>query len=66
MYELCEIAYSGYSFWKIAREIRAFRPDFIYDRYITFNAGTVLAGMAYHVPVCVEVNAPLALERRIE
>src|SRR5437016_14221302 len=40
LYEFCEIAYTGYSFWKIVREIRAFKPDFIYDRYITFNAGT--------------------------
>jgi glycosyltransferase involved in cell wall biosynthesis len=63
LFELMELAYSGYAFAKTAREIRKFRPDFIYDRYITFNAGTVLAGMAFRVPVCLEVNAPLALER---
>lgn len=66
LYELCEIAYTGYCLWNTVREIRAFRPDFIYDRYITFNAGTVLAGMMRHVPVLLEVNAPLALERSIE
>lgn len=66
LYELCEIAYTGYCFWKIVREIRVFRPDFIYDRYITFNAGTVLASITCHVPVCLEVNAPLAMERSTE
>ena len=63
LYELLEIAYTGYGFWKTAWEINRFKPDFIYERYITFNAGTVLAGIAFHIPVCLEVNAPLALER---
>lgn len=63
LYELLEIAYTGYVFWKAVYEIQRFKPDFIYDRYITFNAGIVLAGMACRVPVCLEVNAPLALER---
>lgn len=63
LFELMEIAYSGYSFLRTARELVIFKPDFIYDRYITFNAGTLLAGMAFRVPVCLEVNAPLALER---
>ena len=63
LYELLEMAYTAYSFYRTAREIWGFRPDFIYDRYITFNAGPVLAGMMFRVPVCLEVNAPLALER---
>ena len=66
VYELLEMAYSGYAFWRTSREIRAFRPDFVYDRYITFNAGTVLAARRHRVPVCLEVNAPLALERSSE
>lgn len=66
LYELLEIAYTGYCFWRTARAIRTFRPDFIYDRYITFNAGTVLAGRMCGIPVCLEVNAPLAMERSVE
>lgn len=66
LYEFLEIAYTGYSFLRIAWEIRQFKPDFIYERYITFNAGTVLAVKIFHVPVCLEVNAPLALERGSE
>lgn len=66
LYELLEISYTGYCFWKTARAIRAFKPDFIYDRYIIFNAGTVQAGRLFGVPVCLEVNAPLAMERSVE
>ena len=63
LFELLEIAYTVYGFWRTIREVHSFRPDFIYDRYIAFNAGPVLAGIACRVPVCLEVNAPLALER---
>jgi len=66
LYELLEIAYTAYCFWRTVRSIRSFRPDFIYDRYITFNAGTILAGRVYRVPVFLEVNAPLAKERSVE
>lgn len=66
LYELLEISYTGYCFLKTSRAIRKFKPDFIYDRYITFNAGTVLAGKMCRVPVCLEVNAPLAMERSVE
>lgn len=66
LFELCEIAYSGYVFLTASLEIRRFRPDFIYDRYITFNAGVLLASMALRAPLCLEVNAPLALERSRE
>ena len=66
LFELCEVAYTAYCFISISVEIWKFRPDFIYDRYITFNAGAVLAGLASRVPVCLEVNAPLALERSQE
>src|SRR5690348_15508776 len=50
LYELLEICYTAYCFWKTAREIRLFKPDFIYDRYIIFNAGPILAGRAYRIP----------------
>lgn len=63
LFELLEIGYTAYSFVKVALEIRRYKPCFIYDRYITFNAGVVLAGRRFGVPVCLEVNAPLALER---
>lgn len=66
LYELLEIAYSGYCFLKTTWTIRSFEPDFVYDRYVTFNAGVVLAGKVCRIPVCLEVNAPLAMERSVE
>jgi glycosyltransferase involved in cell wall biosynthesis len=66
LYEALEISYTGYCFLKTCWAIRSFKPDFIYDRYITFNAGVVLAGKMYRIPVCLEVNAPLAMERSVE
>jgi glycosyltransferase involved in cell wall biosynthesis len=65
-FEFLEMLYTGYCFAKTAAAARSFRPDFIYDRYITFNAGVVLAGIACRVPVFLEVNAPLAMERSVE
>jgi glycosyltransferase involved in cell wall biosynthesis len=62
-YEILELGYTLYALWRTRREIRTFRPDFIYERYIIFNAGTTLGGKSRRVPVCLEVNAPLALER---
>lgn len=66
VFELLEMSYSAHCFWNTTLAIRRFRPDFIYDRYITFNAGAVLAGKASCIPVCLEVNAPLAKERSVE
>jgi len=66
LFELLEVSYTAYCFWKTVQAIRRFKPDFIYDRYITFNAGAVLAGKASRIPVFLEVNAPLAKERSVE
>lgn len=66
VFELCEMGYTLVSFWQLWRAIRRERPNFIYDRYITFNAGPVLAAKATKVPIFLEVNAPLALERSEE
>src|SRR5262245_20689873 len=63
VFEFVEIGYSAYSFFVTAWHIKRFKPDFIYDRYITFNAGPVSAGIACGTGVLLEVNAPLALER---
>lgn len=62
-FEVVEMGYNLYGYWEIVKAIKRFQPDFIYDRYITFNASSVLAGKRYGLPVLLEVNAPLALER---
>jgi teichuronic acid biosynthesis glycosyltransferase TuaC len=63
VFELCEVGYSVYSFMQLSWLIWKEKPDFIYDRYITFNIGCVLSAKLYNVPLFLEVNAPLALER---
>lgn len=62
-YEFLEIAYNLYGYYLLREEVIRRRPDFIYDRYITFNASAVLIGRRHNIPVILEVNAPLAWER---
>ncbi|MFO7801589.1 MAG: glycosyltransferase [Desulfovermiculus sp.] len=65
-FELLEISYSFFNFFNLSFLILRHKPDFIYDRYMLFNAGPVLAGKAFGLPVVLEVNAPLALERQTQ
>jgi len=62
-YEIPEVAYNLYGYHLLQKAITFFKPDFIYDRYITFNASSILAGKRYKIPVILEVNSPLAMER---
>ncbi len=62
-YEILEVAYNVYGYLIMRKEILREKPDFIYDRYMIFNASCVLIGKRYGIPVFLEVNAPLALER---
>ncbi len=64
LYELAEIAYNVVGRIKLERAIRKFRPDAIYDRYNTYSTAAVSAARFHHIPSILEVNAPLALERK--
>lgn len=66
IFELCELTYPLYLVLSILIKRRYFRPNFIYDRYITFNFGAVLAAKILGIPIFLEVNAPLAFERSNE
>ncbi|OLN29419.1 Glycosyltransferase [Desulfovibrio sp. DV] len=64
VYELLEI---GYNFWGCARLWRAVhrhRPAFIYERYALFNVCGVVVSFLTRTPLVLEINSPLALERR--
>jgi glycosyltransferase involved in cell wall biosynthesis len=62
--EAAELGYAGPAALRLLRACRAFQPDLIYERYNLFHlAGTALAGRQ-RAPVFLEVNAPLAEERR--
>lgn len=62
--ELAELAYNLPAYLRLRRACAGFRPDIIYERYNLFYlAGTLLARRR-RLPFYVEVNAPLADERR--
>lgn len=65
-YEMIELAYNIFGYQTISKAIKEFNPDFIYDRYITFNYSAVAAARRYNLPAFLEVNAPLAFERDTE
>lgn len=64
LYELAEIAYSWVAYRRLARLVRASRPDAIYERYNLYLVAGVWAKRSMGVPLILEVNAPMALERR--
>jgi len=64
LYELAEVAYSLVAYRRLAARIRAFRPDALYERYNLFLLAGVLARRRFGVPLALEVNAPMAIERR--
>lgn len=61
--EAGEIAYGMLDGVRAARAARRFRPDFVYARHAAYTAAPVRAARATGVPLLLEVNAPLALER---
>lgn len=65
-YEMMELGYNLYGYANLLKQIKEFRPHFIYDRYITFNYSCIAAGRTFGIPVVLEVNAPLAYERENE
>ena len=65
-YEFLELGYNLAAARTIYREVKSFRPHFIYDRYITYNYAVVGMGKLLGIPVFLEVNAPLSFERSTE
>lgn len=65
-YECLELGYNILGYASMVKAIKEFKPDFIYDRYITYNYSIVGIGRQYKIPVFLEVNSPLAYERAYE
>jgi glycosyltransferase involved in cell wall biosynthesis len=63
MYELMELAYSWLAYRKLVAAAKDFQPDVIYERYNLFLLSGVMARRRLHVPLLLEVNAPLVYER---
>ena len=64
LYELAELAYSFIAYRRLARTIHEFQPDGIYERYNLYLLAGVWAKKRFGLPFILEVNAPMAVERR--
>jgi glycosyltransferase involved in cell wall biosynthesis len=64
LYELLEFGYSGWEFVKLAGAILRHRPDAIYERANIYMLSGVWAARLFSLPLLLEVNSPLAEERR--
>lgn len=64
VYELAELAYSWVAWRRLAAAIRQTRPDGIYERYNLYLLAGVWAKKRFGLPLILEVNAPMAVERR--
>jgi len=63
LYEVMEIVYNVYGYLKLKKAIKSFQPNFIYERYSSFNFCGVLVAKHTHTKICLEVNAPLHMEK---
>lgn len=64
IYELLELAYSFVVAVRLIKAIVKFKPDVIYERYNLYQPVGVIVAKLFGLPLLLEVNAPLADERR--
>lgn len=64
VYELAELAYSWIAYRRLADAIKKDRPDGIYERYNLYMLAGIWAKKRFGLPLILEVNAPMAVERR--
>ncbi len=63
IYELLELGYSLVAYRRLVAAASQFKPDFIYERYNLFLLSGAMLARKLHVPLLLEVNAPLVQER---
>lgn len=63
IFELLELGYNIYAFFRLWKVIREYRPDRIYERYSLFLFSTLLLGKIYNIPVIYEINDSSQLVR---
>ena len=64
LYEMMGLAYNFYGFFRLARAARRFKPDLIYERYALNTFCGVWISRLFHIPMALEVNAPLYYEQQ--
>ena len=63
VYECLEIGYSLLAYLRLAKAVREFRPEMVYERYNLYLLAGLMLKWRYGLPLLLEVNAPLVLER---
>lgn len=63
MYELLELFYSIRAYRRLVGLVKAHRPDIVYERSNLYLLAGVWLKMRLGLPMLLEVNSPLALER---
>ncbi len=64
IYELIELSYSAIEFVKLSHAFIRHRPDVLYERENLFMLSGVWASRIFGLPYLLEVNSPLAEERK--
>ena len=64
LYEFLELGYNLVGIWRLWMAVRVSKPRFIYERYSIFNVTGAIVSMMTGVPLILEVNAPLAREKK--
>jgi glycosyltransferase involved in cell wall biosynthesis len=63
VFEIAEILYNLYALPRLIARTRGGRYDIIYERYALFLAAGVLTARLRHLPIVVEVNDSVTIER---
>ncbi|MET0106816.1 MAG: glycosyltransferase family 4 protein [Sedimenticola sp.] len=63
IHEIVEFVYCFYDYFRLIKAIKEFKPNFIYERYNLFFPSGIWAKKRLHIPLILEVNAPLYDER---
>jgi len=64
LYEVGEVVYNIRSYASLSKVVRSFRPDFIYDRYVSYSYSAIAIGRRFGVPVLLEVNSPYSYQKQ--
>ncbi len=65
LYELIELMYNFIGYQMLCKAIKEFYPDFIYERYSLNTIAGIIASKKMNIPIFLEVNAPLAYEKKV-
>ena len=63
-FELVELGYNLKGYKMLMDAAKDFKPDAIYDRYISYNYSAIRAAKKLGIPMILELNSPYATQRK--